>query len=148
MPIYVFIFALIIIYAILAKTKILGDSKAINALIAIIVAIIFSLFASSTEYIRQITPWFVILILAMFFVLLIIGFSGQKIDAIMKPGFVWVFIAILALIFIIVAISVFPDTFSNFWNNIRDFFIHNTKAAGAVVLLVIAGIVAFVITRK
>jgi len=148
MPIFGFLFIFIIVYALLAKTKLLGDSKAINAIIALVVAIIFAVFASTQEYIRQVTPWFAVLMIVLFFVLIIIGLSQQKIADIMKPWAVWVFIIALILVFLIVAIKVFPDTFGNVWSDIVYFFINNAKIAGAIVLLIIGGIVVWIVTKK
>jgi len=148
MPIFGFLFVFVIIYALLLKTKLLGDSKFINVIISFIVAIIFAVFSSTQSYIQLITPWFAVLMIALFFILVIIGLSQQKIGDIMKPGFVWVFIVVLILVFLIAAIKVFPSTFGNAWNNIVYFVTNEARIAGAIILLIIAGLAAWIITRK
>ena len=67
----------------------------------LIVAVVFSTMAGVPRYVEAVTPWFVVLIVALFFILIIIGLSQQKISSIMKPGFVWVFIVLLILVFLV-----------------------------------------------
>ena len=111
-------------------------------------AIIFATFSSTQKYVQQVTPWFAVLMIALFFVLLIIGLSQQKIADIMKPGFVWVFIVLLILVFLIAAIKVFPAAFGDTWNNIVGFVTNEARIAGAIILLIIAGLAAWIITKK
>ncbi|MEK6820692.1 MAG: hypothetical protein AABX71_03195 [Nanoarchaeota archaeon] len=143
LPIFGFLFVFVIVYALLAKTKLLGDSQLINLIISFIVAIIFSTMASVEEYIETVTPWFVVLVIVLFFILIIIGLSQQKISDIMKPGFVWVFIIALIVIFLISAVKVF-----SFWQPIKEFVTTEARIAGAVILLAIAALTAWVLTKK
>lgn len=143
MPIFGFLFVFAIVMALLIKTKILGDNKFINVLISFIVAIIFSTMTSAQKYVQAVTPWFVVLIVALFFILLLIGLSQRKIEEIMKPGFVWVFIVALILIFLIAAIKVF-----SFWQPIKEFITNEAKIVGGVLLLIIAALAAWVMTKK
>ena len=143
MPIFGFLFVFVIVYALLAKTKILGDNKFINVLISFIISIIFSLMLPAQEYVEIVTPWFAILAISLFFILILIVLSQSKIESIMKPGFVWVFIIILILVFLFSAVKVFA-----FWNPIFEFIDTRGRVFGGILLLVIAGFVAWVITKK
>jgi len=144
MPIFGFLLVFIIVYALLDKTKILGDSKFINLLISFIVAIIFATMSSVQEYVQNITPWFAVLAIILFFVLIIIGLSQQKIGEIMKPGFVWVFIIALIAIFVISAIKVFAPA----WQDVKEFITIEARIAGGIILLVIAAAAAWIMTKK
>ena len=148
MPIFGFLFVFLIVYALLAKTKILGGNMFIDLIVAGIIAVIFSTVSSAQEYVETATPWFVVLVLVLFFILILIGLSQQEIADIMKPGFVWVFIVALILIFLISAIKVFPSTFGDLWYEVTDFITTEARIAGAIILLIIAGLTAWVITRK
>ncbi len=148
MPIFGFLFVFVIVYALLSKTKLLGENTFINILISFIIAIIFAVTSSTQEYVQTVTPWFVVLIVALFFILIIIGLSQQKIEDIMKPSFVWVFIVLLILVFLISAIKVFPAAFGSAWNDIIGFVTYKERIAGAIILLIIAGITAWIITKK
>jgi len=148
MPIFGFLFVFVIVYALLLKTKLLGENMFVNLIISFIVAIIFSVTASAQTYVQQVAPWFAVLMIALFFVLIIIGLSQQKISDIMKPGFVWVFIVLLILVFLISAIKVFPNAFGHAWWDVVGFVTVQARIAGAIILLIIAGIAAWIITRK
>ena len=99
--IYPFLLVFFIVFALLEKTKLLGENMFTNLLIGFIVAIIFTTMSSAQEYVETITPWFAVLLVALFFILVLIGLSQQKIADIMKPGMVWVFLVALILIFLI-----------------------------------------------
>jgi FtsH-binding integral membrane protein len=143
MPIFGFLFVFVIVYALLSKTKLLGESMFINLLISFIIAVIFATISSAQEYVEAVTPWFVVLIIALFFILILIGLSQQKINDIMKPGFVWVFIVALILVFLISAVKVFA-----FWQPIKEFVTAEGRIVGGILLLIIAALAAWVITRK
>lgn len=146
MPIFGFVFVFVVMYAILLKTKILGDNAFTNAFVSFIFAIIFVTFAPGIDFVSTVIPWVVILIIALFFVLVIVGFSQKDVDKFMKPGFAWAFILILAVIFLISAIVVFNPVFGKY-PGVKDFLL-SEKFYGAVILLVIAGLASWVIARK
>lgn len=76
--VFVFIFVMAIIYAVLQKTKVLGDSKAIHSWIAISVALIFSLVSSTIDMLDIIMPSFTMLILFGFILSVVYIFLGGK----------------------------------------------------------------------
>jgi len=159
MPVFSFLFVFFIIYALLAVSKALGESKFIHLLISFIVAVVFMSFSSAELYVRQIIPWFVVLLVVVFLILMIAGFT-KNLEAVMQPWFAWVIIAILGIIFLIAAINVFNPVFHpdlvitgaeeagpGVVQQFKD-FITSSKVAGSIILLVVAGIVAWVITKK
>ena len=161
MPVFSFLFVFIIVYAILAQTKLLGESKFVNLLIAFIMAIIFMSFSTATfsteGYIRTIIPWTVVLLVCVFLVLLVAGMSTKDLGKIMTTKFAWVIIAILIIIFLVAAIRVFNPVFDSTYGvssgtqpqvigQIRQLF--NTTIGGSILLLIIAAVIAWVITRK
>jgi hypothetical protein len=161
MPIFSFLFVFLIVYAILLKTKLLGEGKFVIALVSFVIAIIFMSFStanfSTDQYIRTIVPWFAVLLVCVFLVLLLAGLSTKDLGKIMTSKFAWVVIAILIVIFIIAAIRVFNPVFN--WDygvssgdhpqvisQIGGLF--SNAIGGGILLLIIAIIVAWVITRK
>ncbi len=159
MSIFGFLLVFLVMYAILTKTKILGESPFINSFVSFIFAIIFVVFAPAVKYVQTIVPWVAILIICLFFVLIIAGFSQKDISVFMKPALGWVFIVLLAIVFLVSAIVVFnpmlkpylPGSSGSggdaFLLNITD-FLYSEKVLGAVLLLIIAGIASWVITKK
>ncbi len=157
MPVFSFLFVFFIIYALLSISKVLGDSKFIHTLISFIVSVVFMSFSSAELYIRQIIPWFVVLTIVVFLILMIAGFT-KNLEAVTKPWFAWLIIIILGIIFIISAIQVFnpvlhPELVISAGDNpgiIQQFktFITSSKIAGSLILLIVAGIVSWVVTKK
>ena len=159
MPIFSFLFVTLIVFIILGFTKILGENKYLHFLIAFIMAVIFMSFSSVDLFVKTIIPWFVVLLVVVFLVLLIAGFSTKSLDKIMTNKFAWVIIAILVAMFLIAAIKVFnpvlhPDlvltsgdgTQEGIVQQLRD--VLGSGVAGGVMLIIIASIVAWVITRN
>jgi hypothetical protein len=155
MPVFSFLFVFLITYAILAKTKILGEMNWINVFVSFILAIVFMSFSSIELYVRSIIPWFAVLFVIVFLILLVAGLATKDLDGIMTKQFAWVFVAIMVVIFLIIAIKVFnpvlhPDLIvtsgdgPGIVEQLRD--ILDTRVAGGLLLVVIALVVARVIT--
>lgn len=147
MPIYGFLIVFLIIYALLAKTKLLGGVMWIDLLIALIIAAVFSTFASAQSYVQNIIPWFAILVIALLLMLVLIGLGG-KIETFFKPGFLWVFVIVLILVFVVAAIKIFPNFFGSVWESVNQFATGKSRIFGGIVLMIIAALVAWVIVKK
>jgi len=157
MPVFSFLFVTIIVYAILVKTKVLGESQFVNLLVSFIMAIVFLSFSSMELYLLTVLPWFVVLVVLVFLVLMIFGFSAGDLKGIMNNKFAWVIVAILVIIFLIAAIRVFEPVFDRdtvissggegggFGSMVDVIF--NSTWSGSILLLVIAIVVAFVVSR-
>jgi len=157
MPVFSFLFVFIVIFALLAKTKVIGESKFVLLLVSFIISIVFMSFSSAELYVRTIIPWFVVLMIIVFLVLLIAMFSTKAWDKIMTPAFAWIVVGVLILIFLIAAIYVFNPVFhpdlgvtsgqgNSMIEQIRGWL--DGGVAGSILLLVIAVIVAWVLTKK
>ena len=156
MPVFSFLFVFVIVYALLAQTKILGENKFVHLLISFIMAIIFMSFSANRLYVETIIPWFVVLLVVVFLVLLIAGLSTKKLDGIMTTNFAWAVIIILIIIFLIAAIRVFnpvlhPElliTGGEDGPGIIGQIFGSSSIAGSILLIIIAAVVAWVITKK
>tara|TARA_Y100000310_G_C20534860_1_gene740362 strand:+ start:507 stop:1016 length:510 start_codon:yes stop_codon:yes gene_type:complete len=158
MPVFSFLFVFFIIYALLATSKVLGESKFVHILISFIVSVVFMSFSSAELYVRKVIPWFVILIVVVFLILMIAGFT-KNLEAFMKPWFAWVIIIVLGIIFLISAINVFNPVFHpdlvvtsseagpGVVQQFKDFLI-SSKVIGSIILLVVAVVVSWVVTKK
>jgi len=155
MPIFSFLLVFVISYVLLARFKIVGESKFANVLISFIIAIIFMSFSSLKLYVETIIPWFVVLLVIVFLVLLMGLFTSK--DWIPKSWFAWIVVIILIIIFLISAIRVFNPVFhpdlgitsgqgTSMLEQLGGYF--DGGVLGSILLLVIAGIVAWVLTRK
>lgn len=155
MPVFSFLFVFILVYALLAKTKVIGDSKFVLLLISFIVAIVFMSFSSLELFLRTSIAWFIVLVVAVFLILVIGMFSGK--DWVPKSGFAWTVVVVLLVIFLISAIYVFNPVFhpdlgiatgegTSLLQQLRGYM--GGGVVGSIVLIVIAAIVAWVITKK
>lgn len=144
-PLYSFVLVFVILFAILLKTKLLGDNKVIISIVSLIIGVIFVSVSDVRSYIEAVTPWFSVLIIALFFVLFLVGFAIKKPEDIIKPWFVWIFIAILVLIFIIIASSSFGSNTAVV--DIRGWLTKGTNF-GSIALVVVAAVAIFAVTRK
>jgi len=158
MPVFSFLFVFLITYAILVKTQLLGEMNWVNVFVSFILAIVFMSFSSIELYVRSIIPWFAVLFVIVFLILLIAGLSTKNLDKIMITGFAWVMVAILVVAFLIIAIKVFnpvlhPDLIVTSGEGIQVGIVEqlrdilDTRVVGGLLLMVSAGIVAFVITK-
>ena len=157
MPVFSFLFVFVIIYALLAKSKIIGESKFVLLLISFIIAVIFMSFSSLELYVQTILPWFIVLLIVVFLVLMIGFFVTKDFSKIVKPGFTWVVVGILILIFLIAAIRVFNPVFhpdlgiasgegTSMLEQLRGYM--GGGIVGSIILIVVAIVVAWVITKK
>jgi len=155
MPVFSFLFVFIVIYALLFKTKVLGESEFILALVSFIISIIFMSFSSLDLYVQTIIPWFVVLTVVVVFVLMLGMFTSE--DWIPKSWFGWVVVGVLILIFLISAIRVFNPVFhpdlglasgegTSILEQFRGYI--GGGIVGSILLIIIAIIVAWVITKK
>jgi len=153
MPLLAYLFIFTLVYALLAKTRVLGDNKFVHFMLSIIVAIIFILSPMATQFTALTIPWIAIFMFMIFFILLIITFVRGKIDDIVKSKFIAIIIAVIILIiFIISAINVFGPLvsqgyFSPEGQGAFNFFT-NPQFYGLAVLLIIAGILSWIVTQK
>ena len=157
MPIFSFLLVFLIVYAFLARTNFLGDSTFVNFLVSFIMAIIFMSFSSLDLYVKTIIPWFIVLFISVFLVLLIAGLSTKELDKIMTKSFAWIVIIILLIIFLIAAIKVFNPVFhpdliitSGEGTSLVEqiSYASGGRVFGTILLIVIAVIVSWVLTRK
>lgn len=163
MPVFSFLFVFIVVYAVLIKTKLLGEGKFLSAVVSFIISIIFMSFSterfSTEQYVRTIIPWFAVLVVCVFLVLVLAGLSSKDLNFIMKPGFAWAVITILIIIFVLAAVRVFNPVFSfqygidsadpkdaQFISIFRSIF--NSEIGGGLLLLITTIIVAWVVTKK
>lgn len=109
MPIFAFALVFFIVYAILAKVKVLGTSKVMNFIVSLIFAIIFITFSSVRNYIINITPWFIVLLIVTFMFLLLLGFATKDWQKFTKPLAI-VFMILLIVVALVAIFYTFPST--------------------------------------
>ena len=72
------LFIFVLLYAILTITKVLGENKNLNAMLALALSFILALSDSTRDLIKFVTPTFFIFIFFIFFAILIYKFMGAS----------------------------------------------------------------------
>ena len=149
-PIFIFLFVFVIFYAVLLKTHILGENKGLISLVSFVVALLFIITQSASEFIQLVTPWFVVLIIVVMCFLLIFMFLGIKPDAIAgavsDEAVVWTIVIILLVLLGLALTKVIgpgiagltqEDPEEGFMGTIGSILFH-PKILGVIVILIIA----------
>jgi hypothetical protein len=135
-PVAVFLLSFIIIYAILAKTKLLGGNEFLQVIVSFLISILFVIVPPAQKYISLITPWFVVAIVSLFFLLLLGGFVAGKPSQMMSPALAWTFFSLLLIAFIVSAIQVLSPV-------LRPYLPGKTETGGTSFLLTLKHIVFY-----
>ena len=168
--VFAFIFVFALVFAILQKTKALGDAPSMNAIIAVVVGIFMIMSRVVIDMLNFMIPWFTVAII--FFVLLLLIFqvfgagdeyfsAGIK-DRVLRNVLIGVGIVILLASFGVVfgqtyAEKAFDDpsvvavdgtsATTNFEDNIRV-IVTNSKVLGMVILFAVAIFAVALLTGK
>ncbi len=153
-PAFAFILVLIIIWAILEKTKLFGANKAVHWIISLCMATMVVLVPGLTDVIQIITPWFVVLFIFLTLLILIFLFMGVKGDTIAgvfgKNQFIiWVVVLVSLGIVGYAMVQVYGDAINNLTspedednlNAQLGQILFHPKIMGMVLILGIAGLI-------
>jgi len=143
MPIFSFLFVFIVVYAVLAKTKVLGENKPVHLFISLLLAIFFIVNLDMRDYLKFSAAWMAVFIVCLFLVIVLITFTHGKVETIMVPWFAWTILVVLILFFIISSTYFFSWTFN--WDAIQNWF--DTDWFGFVLLLIIAGLISWALPK-
>ena len=145
-PVFGFLLVFVVTYALLGKTKLLGDNKFVHILVSFALAIIFLVSANAVEYVRVVTPWFAAFIVSLLFIALVVGLTGNM-EKIFKPGFTWFIVIALIVIFIVSAIYVFADVINKYTGGPKAFLLQ-PQILGVIVLVGLTIFAAWLLTKK
>jgi len=147
MPIFAFLLVFIVIYALLFKTKVLGDNQPIMLFISFILASFFIVQASLVEFVKFTSAWFSVIVIGVFFLIALLGFlPGKEPFAFLGKGnwFSWAVLGAIVVFFIISSSYVFNWVVN--WEVIQGWV--DTSWFGMIMLLIIAAVVSWKIVPK
>ncbi len=157
LPILSFLVVFIIIYALLNKTKVIGENKWWQLFVSFIFATVFISAAGARDYVLNIIPWFAVLVVSLVLILAVVGFIGKPVEG-MNKGLGIAFVVILILMFFISGIFVFSEYISPYlpWNygyganpdvlNIAE-WVFSPRVFGAILLLIVSAAVSWVLVK-
>ena len=147
MPIFAFLLVFVVIYALFVKTAVLGESTAVILFISFVLSSFFIVEANLVELVQFSSAWFSAFIIGLFFLISILAFvPGIDIEKFFGESnwFAWVLLGLVVAFFVISSAYVFNWVFN--WGLLRSWF--STDWFGMVLLLIVAGAVSFVLTKK
>ena len=145
-PIFAFLLVFIVIYALLAKTQILGGNNGVMLFVSFILSAFFIVEVNLVDFVQFSSAWMTVLIFVLFFVLVILAFiPGIKIGEFLGKGnwFAWVLLVVILVIFVVSSAYVFNWALN--WGMVKDWF--RSDWFGMILLLVIAAIVSWRIAK-
>lgn len=144
--ILLFVLAYVVIFAILQKSKILGDDvKQINALVSLVIAILFVGVSSATNIVSKIIPWATVIISLILLFLLLFGFVGGEIGQ-MPSWLKWTIIGVSFVI--LVGIVIYFTGLFDFLKTKFHYFDSSYVYTIIVLILVVGGIIYAIKSSK
>ncbi len=147
-PIFTFGLVFAIVFAILDKFKLLGESKLAKLFISFCIGILFLFSADAVKFIDFVSPWFAVFIIMMLFLLTTFLFMGVKetelIKAVEDPRVYWPVLVVGIILFLVALTQVFGSKFNvqgtsgQVSEGIRA--IVHPRVLGAIILLLIASL--------
>jgi len=152
MPLLSFFFVFTLVFALLAKTRVLGGNAFIHFTISAVIAIVFVLSPLATKFTALTVPWIAIFIAIVFFILLILTFiRGSIDDLVSNPVIAIIVVAVILVIFLLAAINVLGPLMSHGALSTETVgtinFFTDPKFLGLVALVIIAAVVSWVVTK-
>jgi hypothetical protein len=161
MPMIVFLLVFIIMFALLAKTKVLGGNAFVHLFTSFLIAVIFIASPALTDLTKLAMPWVMVLIVVLISILLVIGFVKGNLDSITKNPAVTVAVIIaIIVIFLVSAINVFGPIVKPYLPTAASeagaspdllqikHVLFSPSTVGMIVLLIVAAIASWIITKK
>ena len=132
---FILVFALV--FAILQKSKLLGESKQqIDAIVAFVIAGILVTFSTQVEWIRQFIVFLVVGLVILFIFMLIYGFAYGDTKGDPLAGAKWVKPTVGVIVFIAVIVGALVIT--GFWDKVVNFFSNGDLGPNVLFLILIA----------
>jgi len=102
LPVFIFLFIFVVLYAIVDKTKILGENRAIKIIAALSISVISLFTGKVSDLVLRTVPWLVALFIGLILIFMVYMFFGIKEEQIWDYlGLKWtVFIIMLLIIFL------------------------------------------------
>jgi hypothetical protein len=154
LAIMAFLFVFLVVYALLAKTQILGGNNFIHLFVSFAIAIAFVLSPGATEFTVMTIPWIAVLLVVLFCIILTFALVKGNIEDLVKSPIVSVLLVIVVLvIFLVSALNVFSPFLSQYIPGENQkpgliSFLINPSVLGGIILIIIAAVVSWVMTKK
>jgi len=146
LPVFSFILILVLLYAILQKTKLLGGKSGIDFAVSVFITLIATLSGRTIDFINVSIPWFVLLVVAivLIFIVTSIGLKGEILDIPYLKNVV----LFVSLIIILASLNFVFGPFNAANYPIIETILHPRILGAILMVLIIAGIVKVVVKNS
>lgn len=153
-PIVAFLLVFLVCALLFLKVKILGDNKWMAIFVSLLIAALFVSFGSVRRYIEVVTPWFAVFLISLFFILMLVSFSGKVPEGFQK-GIGILFVLGMLAAFVISGVMIFSNQLG-FWlpgsiesvDNPFYEWISSPPILGAFILIILTVAVSWVLVKK
>jgi len=139
-----FLLVFTLVFAILQKSKLLGEGKQqIDAIISFVIAAVVISFANAVNIITQLSVFMALALFILFVFMIIYSFAygDTKGDPLAAQKWLKPAIGIVAIIAVVIAVLII----SGYWDDVYNFFTQGELGSNVIfVILIIAAIVAVV----
>lgn len=140
-----FLFIFTLVFAVLEKSKLLGDGKSqINAIIGAILAALLIGFATAIDLITQITVFVAVALVILFAFMLVYGFVYNGKDGEIMGKKMKTILQIIIFVAFVIAVLLATDS----WDKVYEFFTRSDVGANVIFLVLIAASIAAVVWKK
>ena len=144
LPILAFFLVFFVVFAILKKTEVLGGNNFVELFISFALAVFFIVQVSLVDFIQFSSAWFAVIIVIVFLAFILLAFFPGKLEFLQKG---WVSLIVLGLIIaFFIIVSSYTFNWAVNWDRVSSWFY--TDWFGLILLLIIAAIVSWVLTKK
>jgi len=148
---YPFLLIFFILFAVLEKTKILGENKSqINAFLSLIISLLFVIVNPSKNLLNNLVLFLAISLVVIFVIFLLFGFvsKGEK-PFELSGGMKTIFQVTIVVAFVIFLLSV-TDVTGSWANGISTFFssVSSSFWTDFLMIIILAGALAAVLKKK
>ncbi len=132
--IFPFLLVFVLVFAILDKTKILGEGKRqINAIISLVIALIFVSFARAVHITVTLMPFLAVVLVIILVFYLMMGFIWNEKEGFTVPKGVKIAGAIIVFIALIVAVLIATD----YWDKVLELLTGGSATVSTIVMIII-----------
>ena len=155
-PVLAFLLVFVVVFAVLYKTGILGELLFVQLLTSFVIASIFVSAASAREYVVNVSSWFAVVVVSLFFLLFLLNFIGKWAD---EKWIGYLVVIVLLMVFLVSALNVFgsglgpylPGSYTKDEGSpaALGFFdwLYSAPVVGALLLIVAGAVVSFVLVK-
>jgi hypothetical protein len=142
-----FLLVFTLIFAILDKSKMLGeDKRQINAIVSLVIALIFVSFGNAVKIVTQLMPFLVVCIVILFVFMLIFGFITNKKEGDMLNKGLKITLGVVFGIAVVVAVLWITGAWQKISELVQQGGYTNNIVANVIMLAVIGGAIAVVLS--